>query len=227
MKNLLKTLAGIMPIRFQRALKGAYFARQIGRGDFCADEPEFFLLDEWVADGDWVIDVGANVGHYTLKLSNLCGPNGRVFAFEPVPETFCLLSQNVVHFAYSNVTLFNAAASDSLRPVELSVPRFATGLSNYYMASISEAGEREDDASVSAVSVKIDVFDFPTRVSLVKIDAEGHELAVVNGLKRTIEKHKPVLIIEGQDPDVQEILVALGYRVKEYQDSPNRVYAPY
>ena len=88
--------------------------------------------------GDTVLDIGANIGHYTARLSNLVGANGRVIAFEPIPETFELLACNVARLAIQNVTLINAAACDSTTEVGMAVPGFESGLSNYYMAHISQ-----------------------------------------------------------------------------------------
>lgn len=47
-----------------------------------------------MAPGDWALDIGANVGHYTKRMSDLAGPEGRVIAFEPVPDTFAVLCAN-------------------------------------------------------------------------------------------------------------------------------------
>jgi FkbM family methyltransferase len=75
-----------------------------------------------VKPGDWVLDVRANVGHYSHRLSDLVGPAGRIFAFEPVRETFELLTANVARFAHANVTLLNVTASDTARTVGMTAP---------------------------------------------------------------------------------------------------------
>ena len=49
-----------------------------------------------VSPRDWIVDVGANVGHYTKRLSELVGPKGRVIAFEPILETFSILSESAL-----------------------------------------------------------------------------------------------------------------------------------
>src|SRR6516162_3358285 len=105
---LLKKLASKFPSRVQQELKRWHFWRQLHFGTFATSEPEYARLPSWVGEGDWVVDVGANVGHYTIRLSQLVGKSGRVFAFEPVPENFELLVSNVSTVCVQNVTLFNA-----------------------------------------------------------------------------------------------------------------------
>jgi hypothetical protein len=106
MLQIMKKLASRLPERSLLALKRLHYARLIRRGTFCSDEPEYSMLEQIVSPGDWVIDVGANVGQYTLRLSELVKASGRVFAFEPIPQTFELLAANCLLAPYRNVTLF-------------------------------------------------------------------------------------------------------------------------
>jgi hypothetical protein len=75
-----KSVIDRCPITVRRALKRAHYARQIRHRQFYSDEPELRLALELLQPGDWVIDVGANVGHYTLPLARRVGPAGRVVA---------------------------------------------------------------------------------------------------------------------------------------------------
>src|SRR5438105_15643228 len=102
MTDLLKRIAATLPPAWQNELKRIYFRRQIQRDRFITSEPEYDLLSSLVADGDWVVDVGANVGHYAKRFSQLVGRTGRVIAFEPVPETFALLAGNLQILAQAN-----------------------------------------------------------------------------------------------------------------------------
>src|SRR5881296_3836076 len=111
--SFMKRLASLFPHSWQQELKRHYYRRQIRRQTFETAEPEFKLLSSIVSPGDWVIDVGANIGHYTKQFSELVGSEGRIFALEPVPDTFALLAANASLFKYRNVTLLNVAASES------------------------------------------------------------------------------------------------------------------
>lgn len=65
MKRVLKTIAARPPLRIQQELKRIYFAYQIRCNRFFTDEKEFAIVDRLISPGDWVLDIGANVGQYT------------------------------------------------------------------------------------------------------------------------------------------------------------------
>ena len=77
------------------------------------------LIKESVQQGDVVLDLGANIGYYTLIFARLVGPQGRVFAFEPDPENFRLLERNVKENHYTNVVAINKAVSNKTERLKL------------------------------------------------------------------------------------------------------------
>ena len=220
--QLLKNIAARLPNRWQTELKRIHFERQIKRGNFLTDEPEYNMLHNFINPGDWVIDIGANVGHYTKRFSELVGAYGRVIAFEPVPTTFYLLSTNVQLFANQNVSLMNAAISDKLGVVGMSMPKFETGLDNYYQAHITTAAESE----LSVLTIPLDSLCINQYIALVKIDAEGHESFVLAGMRKLIEASRPVLIVETGSTDVITGLTSLGYLAEKLPNSPNVLFRP-
>jgi FkbM family methyltransferase len=215
--DLAKTLISKLPRRWQQRLRQAHVDRQLERGTFFTNETEFGLLRELVSEGDWVIDGGANGGHYTKRLSALVGPPGRVRAFEPVPDTFAVLTAASTRFRHANVSLFNAAVSDRLRQVGMSMPAFDSGLTNYYQAHIEEGAE----ASLGVLTMSIDALRIEQPIALVKIDAEGHEAAVIGGMSELLRAHRPTLILETGDTDLLERLEAMGYRWERAPGSSN------
>lgn len=218
--NFFKTLAASLPAQFQNELKRIHFRRQIRRNQFSADEPEYEILHTLVSTGDWVIDIGGNVGHYTKKLSELTGATGRVIVFEPVPETFTLLAANVQNLLVSNVTLINAAASDKTELVGMNIPTFNTGLRNFYQAHISSTSTD----SLQVLTISVDSLELEHTISLVKIDAEGHELSVLKGMYQLLLRDKPTLIIETDSPEVENTLSAIGYTSHKLNGSPNILF---
>ena len=218
--TLLKKLASQLPSRWQTELKRIHFGRQIRKNSFVTDEPEYKLLHNLISPGDWVVDIGANVGHYTKRFSELVGTHGRVIAFEPVPTTFSLLSANTQLFKHPNVTLINAAVSEKLDIVGMSMPEFSTGLSNYYEAHISSA----KDSALSVLTLSIDSININQRITLVKIDAEGHEAFVLAGMQKLIEKYHPILIVENPSKEISENLISLGYNSEALPNSPNILF---
>jgi FkbM family methyltransferase len=218
----LKRAAALLPERWQTELKRIHFKRQISKDNFVTDEPEYQILHNFITHGDWVIDIGANVGHYTKRFSDLAGPHGRVIAFEPVPTTFSLLSANVQLFTYSNVSLINTAISDKTDLVGIFLPKFSTGLTNYYEAQISSAL----DNSLSVLAISLDTLCIDKRVALIKVDVEGHELKVLKGMLKFLEKHRPVLIIETNLKEVISTLKSFDYIPEKMPNSPNILFKP-
>ena len=213
--SVLKRFAAQLPEGAQHELRRLFFRQQIRRNRFVTDEQEYKLLDRFIATGDWVLDIGANVGHYTLRMSELVGGNGRVIAFEPVPETFALLAANARLFPHRNVSLLNVAVSDHTDRVGMQIPHFSKGLTNYYQARITS-----DDESLTILTLPVDSLSLPT-VKLVKVDVEGHELPVLRGMRLLIERDHPVLIVETASHETTNLIGSLGYRVERLPGSSN------
>ena len=220
--QIFKQFVSKLPNRWQIELKRLHYARQIKKNRFVTDEPEYKILHRLINPGDWVIDVGANVGHYTKKFSELVGPQGRVIALEPIPITFSLLSANTLMFTYPNVTLINAAASNESGVVYMSIPKAPTGLTDYYQAHISS--DVENTLMVFAISLDSLNIDHP--IALVKIDVEGHEASVLAGMRNLIEAWHPVLIVETGSQEVISHLKELGYSAERLKNSPNVLFKP-
>jgi len=218
-KNLAKKMASKLPGHWQNELKRIQFSYQIRRGTFCTDEKEFSMLDQWVSKGDWVLDIGANIGHYTARLSELVGQSGRVIAFEPVPATFELLAANMARLPRNNVTLLNIAASDSTEIVGMSIPKFDSGLSNFYMAHLTDSS-----TDLQIMTAAIDTLQLPGKITLAKIDAEGHEISVLAGMRDLLGRDHPVLIVEDNSEELTDFLHDLGYRHQKIESSSNTIF---
>jgi FkbM family methyltransferase len=215
-------LAAKLPYRWQYEIKRIYYAIQIKRGVFGSAEAEYKLLPQFIRPGDWVIDIGANAGPYTKRLSELVGRQGRVIAFEPVPATFSLLAANAQLFAHANVTMVNAAVSDKTDVVGMTIPRFPTGLTNYYEARLSPAA----GSQLTVLTLSVDSLGLSQRVALVKIDAEGHEAFVLSGMQRLLSDHHPILIVETGSDEVIAGLTAMGYLPERLPGSANVMFRP-
>jgi FkbM family methyltransferase len=220
----LKQLAARLPLAWQQELKRHYFRKQIRSRSFKTNEPEYERLSALVSSGDWVLDIGANIGHYTMRLSELVGELGRVISFEPVPETFELLAAHACMAPFKNITLINAAASESAGISSMDIPRFnETGLNNYYMARLSNDGQ---GSGLRVLRLPIDALQLPHPIRLVKVDAEGHEMSVLQGMKRLLASDHPILIVEDNDPGVVSALEELGYESEKILGSSNRIFKP-
>ena len=219
--TVLKRFAARLPVSWQSEMRRIHYGRQILRGTFRTSESEYEMLPRLVNPGDWVLDIGANIGHYTKRLSDLVGATGRVIALEPVPATFSLLAANVQLFSHANVTLINAAASNRTDTIGMSVPRLPTGLANYYEAHVAASGE---DGSLDVVSLAVDSLCLDRPIALVKVDVEGHESLVLDGMRNLLMRWHPTLIVETRSVEVVAHLSDLGYAATRCGDSPNVVF---
>jgi FkbM family methyltransferase len=176
------------------------------------DEPDLKVVRSLVRSGEAVIDVGANIGCYTKLLSKWVGPDGLVVGLEPVPETFDVLRHCAGKTKLRNVQLFNCAASDKEGEMSMTVPFYQEGGGNFYQAKViaespsgSPPSSTRECARYDHISVRtLDSFlaGMPKRITFVKCDVEGHELAVIRGSLQLIQQFEPAWLVEvAGDPD--------------------------
>jgi FkbM family methyltransferase len=135
-----------------------------------------------VRPGMIVVDIGANFGYYSRILSELVGPRGVVFAFEPNPENVAVLTHNLKSRKYSNVRPVAAAISDKNRDAPLYV---SPGHSNHSLIS----GFTETEKTIQVQSMTLDTFlsaQGINKVDFMKIDIEGGEPLALAGMQETV-----------------------------------------
>lgn len=173
-------------------------------------------VDQLCRPGDCILDIGANVGDWTMPFALKVGSTGRVLSFEPVPY----LAETIAKTARVNrqdwVEVFELALSAEDGQAEFSVEKENSGG--------SRLGQAEGDFSVIPVQTKrldslLEERPDIDRIDLVKIDVEGHELEVLTGGQRTLARFRPPLVLEsGSESDAQrkaqtDLLVQLGYDI--------------
>ena len=149
-------------------------------------ERELGLLPFVVDPNRVALDVGANKGVWTWWLAGLAR---QVYAYEPNPKLFDILRRNVA----ANVVAEQLALADYTGMAELRVPRSAKGYSNQG-ASLSEIKVDGDFLGVEVKAQRIDDLGI-TDIGFIKIDVEGFEKDVIDGLRRFLERCRPVLWI--------------------------------
>ncbi len=170
------------------------------------------IIREYVKPGETVYDIGANIGYVSLSLAKQVGRGGRVFAFEPVPQNIERLRNNIALNKIDNIQVLEFAASNTNGEA---VIRMAENLS---MASLVW---HQDNPQATEITIRTMVIDelvekrelpFP---SFVKIDVEGFEAGVLQGIVRTLKAAMPVLFVECSDAGREtawQLLSGLGYR---------------
>jgi FkbM family methyltransferase len=127
--------------------------------------------------GDTFLDVGCHYGIFSVLASKLVGPSGRVIAVEPHPESLEVLRENLAVNQCGNVDVLNVAFSDTTGPLAFA-----------YDVNFAVLARESPDAEVhmlQGMSGDEALKDSPAP-NVVKIDVEGHELAVLEGLQRTL-----------------------------------------
>lgn len=160
-------------------------------------EPEVTKLFKAILrPGDTCLDIGANTGWFTTLAAELVGPQGRVIAFEPAPENLENLRNNIYRGSFTNVTVVEAALSDS------------DGTANFYLNPYGDGGHALWDAQshnqpykkptvIQVKQLKLDSWlGHYQRPKLVKIDTEGCEQRILTGAKNLLEMRPPYLIVE-------------------------------
>lgn len=166
--------------------------------------------------GDTVVDVGANVGRYTLLASDLVGPSGHVHAFEPDPQSmYYLLSTVHRNRLTGRVTLWNEAASDRTANAELFLDLKTARTTSLKADAFSPDKQVRQPIVVGTARLE-DVITQPPQ--FIKIDVEGAELAVLEGASRLLRDYHPVVLVEVLPenlPSVTELLGSLGYSLAD------------
>lgn len=169
-----------------------------------------------VQPGDVVVDVGAYKGGYTYWMRDAVGSSGRVFAFEPQAELAERLRRTVEAFGWENVSIHRTALSDRAGSAPLYVPGRSSPRASLEWERV---GARSDEVEVERLDDVLEANGLMERVTFVKVDAEGHELAILRGAARTLTTARPRLIVECEErhtdahsvAEVVEYLSRVGY----------------
>ena len=141
------------------------------------------FLKSVIKKGSIVVDIGAHIGYYTLLFSKWVGPKGKVFSFEPDTNNFKLLSKNILANQSKNVRAYNKAISNQDDTTFLYLNSENTGdnrILDFYA----------DDLDSSRKKIKVEcarldsVFPSEQRINVVKIDVQGSEMMVLQGMDK-------------------------------------------
>jgi FkbM family methyltransferase len=153
------------------------------------------LIQRQVKFGDVIVDVGANIGYYTILLASKVGKKGKVFAFEPDKTNFEILEKNIKANNLENVVAINAAVGSSNGEKILYKSEENLGDHKLYETPLGYAASPLDKGEKIKI-IKLDDFFKNPKIDLIKIDTQGWEPEVILGAKKIIEKWKPIIFTE-------------------------------
>lgn len=152
-----------------------------------------------------ILDVGANIGIFSLSYARLCS-EGTVYAFEPHPGTFEILVGNIAlnRDLRDRVRPLNLGLSNAAGSADISIPtakihsRYDTACRRLNSGLFSMHGDGVEKVTCRFVDLDAFMPDVP-RLDLMKIDVEGSEYEVLEGARRTIDRLRPVITLEYND----------------------------
>lgn len=158
------------------------------------------------------LDIGANIGVYSLSFASVFKS---VVAFEPHPITKKVLALNIDINGIKNIIVSSDALSNRTGSSVL-----VDNLENTGAAKLDDSGLKSDisfDVEVKLASDAVeDILGASSHISLIKLDVEGHELKVIDGLKKILKGACPTLAFEANSPvvnkEILSILKQLGYK---------------
>lgn len=206
---------------FVNPREGGLGSSLFSRGAF--EESETRLFEKSIKPGMVVVDIGANIGYYSLIASGLVGRKGRVYAFEPEPKNHGILLQNIRENNFVNIVPVKLALSD-----RKGIARLYTDKSNEGGNSLSGTNVMDRQGSVDVQTTTMDSYFGGNaggfKVDFIKIDVEGAEGLVFKGAKKVLKNRRLKIMMEfcpyflrnmGTDPlGLLERMHALGFRIK-------------
>jgi FkbM family methyltransferase len=167
------------------------------------------LFKELVGGGMNVIDIGANIGYYTLLAAKLVGDEGKVFAFEPEPQNYALLLRNIELNGYKNIIPQQKAVANTTGKVKLFLDKLEPGAHSLYKVRQSA----KEAIMVGAISLDEFFAGKECPIDIIKIDVEGAEMTVLLGMTKIVKNNDNLKIFtEFWPPGLQKS----GFSAQEY-----------
>ena len=164
-------------------------------------------------EGQTVYDIGAFEGVLTMFFARAVGPDGTVIVFEPNPRNVERIRRNVSLNAFGNVAVRGAAVGAARGTARLSFPEDDTGRGSLVWAPKARDPSVVRELDVDVVAIDEEAGSIPPP-DFVKIDVEGSELDVLQGMRQTLERCRPRLLIEvhgrGEEAKLRNVSSLLG-----------------
>ena len=177
------------------------------------------MIQSMISPESVVIDAGANIGNHSVFFGGVCRAK-QVYAFEPLRETYRLLKRNLDLNSLTNVQPINAALG--AEPSQANLSKYSQANMGASVVEYVTAGDYE--------VTTIDTLDLQ-RLDFIKIDVEGRHLPVLQGAQKTIDRCKPLILIElrakhGELESGDAALKKLGYQQINKISQHDYLYGP-
>lgn len=156
---------------------------------FCDEKNK---IKKFVNDGNVVLDVGANIGLFSLILSDLVGECGQVYSFEPIPQLHKKLINNINLNKLTNIKTIESGVGDTESETDIYLNPEQSGLSS----AVAKPSSNYVAQKIKITSLDKFSANLQQKVSFIKIDTEGYEPIVLRGASELIKRDKPIIYIE-------------------------------
>jgi len=154
------------------------------------------LFKNVVKEGHCVIDIGANIGYYTLLAASLVGTSGKVYAFEPHPKNFELLKKNVLENRFENVVVCQNAVTDMNGEIKLFI-----GLDHGTHSLDNVRCTTQESIQIQGCSLD-NFFHGDVKPDIIKMDIQGAETKALRGMSRMLGAAKDVILFTECEPEM-------------------------
>ncbi len=158
-----------------------------------------YFLKSIIQKNDVVIDIGANLGYFSLYFSKWTGPEGVVYAVEPVETVRKVLTKNAKK--YKNIKIFPYALGEYNKDIEIvntsrSAKGFIASGSNFVMDGTKEVNDENIDKFNAVMRKGSELFGGLNRIDFIKCDVEGYEPNIIPEMESLLARHQPLMLIE-------------------------------
>ena len=155
--------------------------------------PELFFLDTILSPGKTCIDIGANLGYYSIRMAKLIGVTGHVYAVEPIPLFGKIWEKNLNPEKNPQVHLLPYALGETTGTVEMGMP-VKNGRIHHGMTKIASSAKENYVQYFTVEMRNPDVlFSDLTELHFIKCDVEGYESVVFKNMEKTISRFRPLI----------------------------------
>ncbi len=152
------------------------------------------LLIDNIREGDIALNIGANIGYYTVLMAKKAGESGKVYAFEPDHENFNILRKNIACNNCLNIEPVKKAVSDKDGKAKLYLDEYNQGDHRIY-----DSGDNRKFIEIETISID-NFFKKNQKIDFILLDAQGSEFSILKGMKNIINKNSNIKIITEFSP---------------------------
>jgi FkbM family methyltransferase len=177
-----------------------------------------YFLKSVIKKNDVIIDIGANLGYFSLYFSRWAGSDGTVYAVEPVENVRKVLERNARN--YKNIRIFPYALGEFNKDIEIvnasrKYKGFIASGSNFVNDESKMVNDEDIDRFNAVMRKGSELFGGLSKIDFIKCDVEGYETHIIPEMESLLKKHWPLMLIETRRENriyLQKFLSGIGYQ---------------